>query len=150
MEHPLSKLPSGYDFSPLVQAVSICSRGLFISCLQKFHAHVFFIIFFFPTLCPALIYGVLCSGGRHQKGEKAGEETSSPAVPTLWVHLWHPPALLLPKTHPCSPVCRGTHKTLLCFGQFAPKVGEGLKGKPLALSWLWKPSCFPSSWLYWV
>lgn len=135
MEHPLSELPSGYDFSPLVQATSICSQGLFISCLQKFHDHVFF-IYFFSTLCPALIYGVLCSDGRHQKGEKAGEETSSPAVPTLRVRLWHPPALLFPETWPCIPVCRGTHKTLLCFGQFAPKAGEGRKGKPLALSWL--------------
>lgn len=41
-EHPLSKLPSGSDFSPLVQAVSICSKGPFISYLQKLHDRIFF------------------------------------------------------------------------------------------------------------
>lgn len=42
MEHPLSKLPSGSDFSPVVQAISICSKGPFISYLQKFHDCGFF------------------------------------------------------------------------------------------------------------
>ena len=42
MEHPFSRLPSGSDFSPVVQAVSIRSKASFISCMQIFHDCIFF------------------------------------------------------------------------------------------------------------